>query len=791
MSAEFPRTGTSSTDVADVHERVSARFLAALDASMDARTPDEQAAWLAEVETDESVRAEVVAMLAQHGAADGLLDTPVFAREAALADGTLLGGTDARIGERIGPWQIEDRLGAGGMGVVYRAVRADGLYDRTVALKLLHPGPDRAALARRFASERRILARLEHIGIARLYDGGVTDEGLPYLALERVDGRPLIAYAATRDLALRARVALFVQVCEAVAYAHRRLVIHRDLKPSNVLVAEAEDATPQVKLLDFGIAKLLEGGDIEGEDDDAVLTRAPRGPMTPAYAAPEQFLGEPATTATDVYALGVLLYELLADARPYDLGALTAAQAERVVCDATPPRPSAVAPPSRARALAGDLDQIVRTAMAREPDRRYASAEALAADLQRYLDGLPVLARPAAAGYLVRKFVSRHRTGVAVAALVVALLAATIGFYTQRLAAERDRAQQAAMEATAHAERAEAIAGFLEQILRAPNRRWYNDAEATGPATPIRAVIDEAAARVTRDFADQPDLRADLHHLLGDTYLALGLGDEARHHHRTVLALRESLYTPPHPKLAEALYYAAWYVSDHPEDWATRTGILRRAVAMQRARNEGNNFPFMVQPLADAYLLAERPAEADSVLAEALDFVTTVFVPGHDGHRYRQPVQAALARDRAVAHLNLDRLDESDRWLTYADSVLGLLSSEAQHLSTWQTQRCVEGRLRSAQQRPSEAERALLACAGVGPPRAPAAPFQPPDVVSPIFDAPSVQASAALVVFYDEQGRPDEAAPYRATAAAYSAQRDSIGTLLRASGVFDKALATW
>ncbi|MEL7363099.1 MAG: tetratricopeptide repeat protein, partial [Bacteroidota bacterium] len=422
---------------------------------------------------------------------------------------------------------------------------------------------------------------------------------------------------------------------------------------------------------------------------------------------------------------------------------------------------------------------------------RVASAEALAADLERYLDGLPVLARPASAGYLARKFVGRHRTGVAVALLVVALLAATVGFYTQRLAAERDRAQQAATEATAQADRAEAVAGFLEQILRAPNSRWYNDAEATGPDTPIRAVIDEAAARVARDFADRPDLRADLHHLLGDTYLALGLGDEARHHHRTVLALRESLYTAPHPKLAEALYYAAWFVSDHPEDWAMRTGILRRAVAMQRARNEGNNFPFMVQPLADAYFLVGRPAEADSLLAEALAFVTDTFVPGHDGERYRHPIQAALARDRALAHIDLGRLGEAARWLAYADSVLALLPRESRYLTTWQIQRCAEGRLRWAQQRPDEAERALLACAGIGPPRAPAAPFQPPAVPTSPDRVFSPRASVALVDFYDAHGRTDEADPYRAVARAFVTARDSIATVLRTSGVFDASLVPW
>ncbi|MEM1115266.1 MAG: serine/threonine-protein kinase [Bacteroidota bacterium] len=737
------------------HDLATDLFLEAL-----GRPPAERERWLASACPDPDLRREVQAMLDHHDEADaGFLDTPVLTRR-----------SDARQGQIIGPWRLGALLGEGGMGAVYHAERDDATFEQQAALKLVRPGVGPGFLAR-FVRERAVLAGLDHPGIARLLDGGVTPDGAPYLAMERVDGEPITAYAEHHCLGVEDRLRLVLQVCEAVAHAHRNLVVHRDLKPAHILVTggirdergmgrdegssvspplnpSISHRSPHVKLLDFGIATLL---DADGE----LLTQTGASPMTPAYAAPEQLLRQPVTTATDVYALGVVLYELLAGRRPYRLGDLTAAQVEHVVCEADPPRPS------EANAeLRGDLDAIVLKAMAKEPARRYASAAALADDLRRYLDGLPVEARAPTVRYRTGRFVRRHRGGVLAAA--AALL--VFGLYTVRLGVERNRAQEAALVAEREAERSDAVSSFLEQILRAPNARWYNRAEAKGPETPVRAVLDEAALRLDREFADQPDLRADLHHVLGDTYLALGLGSEAALHHGRVLALRESLYTPPHPKLAEALYYAYPFA----ESPAEQGRLLRQAVEMQRARNEGNNFPFMAQDLADRHLWAGRPAEAAPLLREAFAFVSDRFVPGHDGEPYRLPVQAGLASSLVRAHLDLDDLASATRWLEAADSLVARLPPEAASRAAWQVLACTRGRLLRMQSRYPEAERALLGCAGEGPPRGLASPF------------PGLPASAPprvrheLVALYDAWSRPEVAAPHREAAARFVAARDSV-----------------
>ena len=379
---------------------------------------------------DETLLREATSLVAaaDTAATSERLRSPVDGLAGGVAGEERLGAP--AVPRRIGAWAIRGLLGEGGMGVVYRATRADGAFEREVALKRLRPGPGTHLDAARLDAERRTLARLEHDGIARLYDGGVDDDGAPFLVMERVDGLPLTDFADRAELDVRARVVLFVEVCAAVAYAHRHLVVHRDLKPSNVLVTA--DGRP--KLLDFGVAKLL--------DADAEVTQS--AAMTPAYAAPEQLTGDAVTTATDVYALGVLLYETLAGRRPYDLSGLTASGIERAVCETTPPPPSAVAPSARSRALRGDLDTVVATAMTKEPGRRYATAEALGEDLRRVLVGEPIAARPAGRAYRARLFVRRHRTAVAAAAVVALALIGGIASTTwqARVArAERDRAE--------------------------------------------------------------------------------------------------------------------------------------------------------------------------------------------------------------------------------------------------------------------------------------------------------------------------------------------------------------
>ncbi len=455
----------------------------------------------------------------------------VAASEAADASDAFVSPIEAVMSERnappgrIGPWRVTGLLGEGGMGIVYRAERADGLFERTVALKRIRPGLA-DALAGRLDAERQVLARLEHDGIARLYDGGLSESGIPYLVMELAEGGPITDYVRAEDLSVEARVRLFVRVCEAVAYAHQRLVVHRDLKPSNVFV------TPdgRAKLLDFGIAKLLDDGDGLA----TMLTRT-QAAMTPSYAAPEQLLRGEVTTATDVYALGVMLYELLADQRPYSLTDATPAEVQRIVCETDPPPPSTAAPPERARAIRGDLDTICRKALAKEPERRYPSAEALAVDLKRHLEGVPVEARPATVGYRAGRFVRRHRTGVAAATLVAVALIAGAGV-----------ALWQAQTARAEAAKAEAMNDFLVGLLASA------DPTVEGQDVRVVDLLARAAADLDSVFAGQPDVEATMRMTLGETYYQMGLYDESEAEHRRALALRDRLYGPHHPDLIRA-----------------------------------------------------------------------------------------------------------------------------------------------------------------------------------------------------------------------------------------------
>jgi serine/threonine protein kinase/tetratricopeptide (TPR) repeat protein len=336
---------------------------------------------------------------------------------------------DALVGRRIGPYRLTAVIGGGGMGTVYRAVRSDSTYEKEVAVKLVKRGLETDAVLRRFRAERQILARLDHPGIARLLDGGTTTDGRPYFVLELIDGRPIDEWVAARGLDIRGRLELFLKVCAAVQYAHQNLFVHRDLKPANVLV------TPQgePKLLDFGIAKVLD------PEWDGEATAAVQRPMTPEYASPEQVRGEPITTATDVHALGLMLYEILTGHHAYRAESRDPAAIAHKICYEEPARPSTAAGRDRhSKALTGDLDTIVLKALRKEPARRYGSAEQLADDIRRHLDGLPVRARKDTLPYRIGKFLRRNRIPVAAAAAVVA--AVTWGFVSTR--AERARAER-------------------------------------------------------------------------------------------------------------------------------------------------------------------------------------------------------------------------------------------------------------------------------------------------------------------------------------------------------------
>ena len=499
---------------------------------------------------DPALRARLERLLIAAEEPDDFLDRPEH-----LLGGTKLGALAAAAlrpldglevaGAQVDAYEVTGLIGEGGMGAVYRARRADGAFEQDVALKMVRPGLGLASPATqaRFEQERQVLAALDHTGIARLLGGGQTDPdgpfgGVPYLAMEFVDGVPITAYADDHRLGVHARIGLIRQACAAVQHAHGRLVIHRDLKPSNVLVADDDDGRPVVKVLDFGIAKLL-GADGE---PDPLLTQTNMRLLTPAYAAPEQFRAVAATTAADVYALGVLLYELLTGRWPYAGGATgtrSAVEIERIVLDGQPVRASTAVlreedtatrafvrgetAPRLAKRLRGDLDLICAKALHADPARRYASTAALADDLGRYRAGLPVEARPDSAAYRVRRFVGRHRAGVLAATIG---LVALVGALALALAqAERARGaleaeQHARQAAEAETERVGALVGFMSGMIGSMDPALVGDTLIS-----VRTMLG-AGRTSAADLAGRPDLYASALHVLGGLYGTLGDYDE-------------------------------------------------------------------------------------------------------------------------------------------------------------------------------------------------------------------------------------------------------------------------
>ena len=366
---------------------------------------------------DEAVVREVTALLQSDAEVENFIEEPAVDISRLLADETEL------IGKKIGPYLIESEVGRGGMGAVYKAVRADEHFEKRVAIKLIKRGFDTDDIIKRFRHERQILAALDHPNITRLLDGGATDHGLPYLVMDFVEGLPIAKYCEQKQMSITERLRLFLKVCSAVSYAHQNLVIHRDIKPSNIIVTA--DGVP--KLLDFGIAKLT------APDGAETLGRGSTQMMTPEYASPEQILGLPVSTAADIYSLGVVLYELLTGRRPFKTKTTNALEMTRLITDSVPVRPSLVVTQGRrgngARAiissqLRGDLDNIILMAIRKEPERRYSSVEQFAADVDRHLKGMPVTARQDTLGYRTSKFIQRHTAAVAGGTGLVVALAA-------------------------------------------------------------------------------------------------------------------------------------------------------------------------------------------------------------------------------------------------------------------------------------------------------------------------------------------------------------------------------
>jgi len=567
-----------ATDPADppFWDQVRALFGDLLD-----RPADQREAALRDSPAPAAVKAEVRSLLAhavdEPSGPGGFLASPLAL--VAPSPGRV-GATDGsdpagRTGQRLGPWAITGLLGRGGMGEVWAAQRADGAYDGRAAIKVLRQGLDSQQVLARFAQEQRALARLNHPHIAHLLDAGRTADGLPYFVMEAVDGQPIDRACAGQPL--EARLALFLQLADAVSHAHRQLLVHRDLKPSNVLVT----AAGEVKLLDFGIAKALDP--LDGADGAATL--AGERPFTPHFASPEQVRGEPVGTGTDIYSLGVLLYLLLTGQRPTGRGATSAREAARSVLEETPTRPSALSPGPVAdpqwlahrKRLAGDLDNILLKALDKTVAGRYPSVDAFAADLRAFLGGFPVSARPDHWAYRARKFVGRHRLPVVLATLALGAVLASSALAWQQ------------------ARRAEARFADLRQLAHAVLFDYHDLIEPLAGATPVRKrLVEDALVYLDRLWQDTPDDRA-IRREIGMAYRTVGyvqrngfrrphLGDTAgamRSFDRGVALLDALVAEDPHD--AESAYELALVLSARAGVWAEDGDMPRAEPALQRA----------------------------------------------------------------------------------------------------------------------------------------------------------------------------------------------------------------
>jgi serine/threonine-protein kinase len=599
-----------------------------------ARDPDERTAYLrAACGHDPALYQEALALLESADAAARALG------ESAVAfAGSLLAGRerpdpeDLAPGMLVGPYRVEAEAGRGGMGVVYRATRADGTFKKVVALKLVKRGMDTDEVLARFRREREVLAGLDHPAIARLLDAGAAADGRPYLVMEYVGGEPITGYCDRRRLGVAERLLLFAEACEAVQHAHRRLVVHRDLKPSNVLVAEDEQGRPRVKLLDFGIARLLD------DAADEALTQTGRRRLTPAYASPEQVRGAAVTTAADVYALGVVLYELLAGTRPEGptrppSGAVTAEVAAARATTAERLR----------RRLRGDLDVIALKALREEAEARYPSVESLLDDIRRHRAGLPVSARPATAGYRVRRFVRRHRAGVVAAALVaLALVGGMSTTLWQASLAARER------------DEAETFAVFLEDLLGAPNPHGEERLDTLS----VREVLVRGDEQARRALDGKPLLQARLLHVIGRTYRRMRLFEEAEAAFEEALALRRTRLGPEHEDVAETLRELGM-VRQARDGSDAGVPLLREALTIQRERLGARHPETAVTMASYASALLESSvfaedaaadAEAEGMLQEALAILQGAYGRYHPA---LVPVLEALS-DQAMARGDME-----------------------------------------------------------------------------------------------------------------------------------------
>lgn len=605
---------------------------------------------------DRELKENVRALLKNHDDDADLLRSSVEGA-AAVA---LCEQASVETGSRFGTWRVVRPLGYGGMAAVYLAERVDADYEQQAALKVISPGLMSPADLERFADERRILARLEHKYIARLIDGGTTDDGVPWLAMEYVEGQRIDEYC--RELDLAARLNLFTKVCAAVHYAHRNLVVHRDIKPSNILV----DADGDPRLLDFGVARLFDEG-------DANVTAVGERAMTPHYASPEQLRGQQLTTATDVYSLSVLLYELLVGAGPYAVDSHDGVALHQAICanDREPPSRAvhrseryAGRPATARRAekrIAGDLETIVLKGLRQEPERRYASAQALADDIDRYLSDQPVLARPDSFRYRASKFLRRHQAPLATALAMLAIIIVGSALFVERVVTERDTARAAQA-------RAEEMSTFLQDLLQGTDRF-----KSAGETITVRDILESGAERVRTELADQPVEQARMMQTIADSYHALTLWEPALEMTEAAYAIRRRELGPNHLETLQSMRGVGLlgYLSGGDINASIQTLTEARDLQIEALGADSHEVAATRRELGNALRNIGAHTRALDEFDGAYDILVAL-PPGHAHHRY----EADLLNQKGNSLESLGRDDEA---MANYEQALALLSERGQH----------------------------------------------------------------------------------------------------------------
>ena len=538
------------------------------------------------------------------------------------------------IGKKIGPFQIEEMAGSGGMASVYRAERVDGQFHQSVAIKIIKQGIFSDQTAYRFKVEQEILASLHHPNIAQLYDGGLTAKGIPYLVMEYVDGIPIDVYANKHKLTIRQRLNLFIKVCNAVQYAHNNLVVHRDLKAQNILVNKQGNA----KILDFGVAKLM---DPTSSDITLVQTTPGQRFWTPQYASPELVEGLSISIASDIYALGVLLHKLLTDTYPLDLRDKTYTQIHHIIPHKPPVtashsiRQSKTAEPTAKnrglhandliKTLKGDLDSIVLKAIHKEPDERFESVRHFVEDIQRYLQNRPVLARKTNFRYRIRKFSKRNVIPITSVAATVLLIAGIITYYTVLITEQRNKAQNEAYKA-------HQVTNFMIGIFKNADPYNQNKTDLTA-----REILDKGTQRIKNQIKDQPDIKATLLYAVGGIYEDLGIYDKAGPLLHQALKIRQKLYPTGNDELANSLHMWADY-NELTGHYDISKKYFKKSRAMFLRLQEDSSFAASTEELGWVYYLTGDYHKADSLVNLSLKIFTATSGTGNNqtarGYQY-------------------------------------------------------------------------------------------------------------------------------------------------------------